>query len=421
MKNLFRNVVFAAMTAACLFVGRSVLALGFANPDQDARATGQGEAFVAQADDASAAYYNPAGLTQLHGTEITSGFFLSFPDSRLAGTGSGGEMNTWAKLPQFYVATDFGLTNSPWRFALGCDIPFGDAANFSNTGPFRYIVTESMMAVVNIQPTVAYQVNDKLSLGAGVNIYYSEIDQKNQAYLVPDFGPGTPDGHFHFNGSGQAIGATAGLMWKVFPELTLGITYHSPFSISYTGNAQLNLGGSGGVSQGPAQLAINFPQSVACGLAWRPIPPWKLEGDVQWTDWATLDKVTIAAPNTAFNNTSIPFHYQDSWYYEFGTQYEIDPHWTVRGGYIYSQNSVPNSGFSPTVPDSNRQVFSLGLGYAFNPQLCSHPLRVTVDLVYQYSLSQDRNVTIPLGNGTSQSGTWKSDASAAGLTTSVNF
>jgi long-chain fatty acid transport protein len=319
------------------------------------------------------------------------------------------------------MATDFGLTNSPWRFALGCNIPFGDSADYSNNGPFRYIVTESMLAVVNIEPAVAYKFNDKFSLGAGLDIYYSEIDQKNAAYLVPTFGAGTPDGRFHFYGSGQAIGATAGLMWKVFPEVTLGITYHSPFSISYQGDAQLNLGGAGGVSQGPAQLAINFPQSVAVGLAGRPFAGLKLEADVQWTDWATLDKVTIAAPGTVFNGTSIPFHWQDSWYYELGGQYEIDEHWTVRAGYIYSQNSVPNSGFSPTVPDSNRQVFSAGLGYSFKPRVLSHPLRVTVDLVYQYSLSQDRNVTIPLGNGTSASGTWKSDANAVMATSSVNF
>jgi len=420
MKNLFRKVEFAAIAAACLWAGRPAWALGFANPDQDARATGQGEAFVAQADDASAVYYNPAGLTQIHGTEITSGFFLSFPDSRLAGAGSGAENNNWARLPQFYAATDLDQTNSPWRFALGCNIPFGDSVDYSPTGPFRYIVAESMMAVVNIEPAVAYRFNDKFSLGAGFNIYYGDLDQKNSAYLVPTFGAGAPDGHFHFNGTGVAFGATAGLMWKIVPQVTLGITYHSPFSISYTGNAQLQLGTSG-TSVGPAQLTIQYPQSVDWGVAWWPLPQWKLEADLQWTDWATLDKVTISSPGTVFDGTTIPFHWQDSWYYELGTQYEIDQHWTVRGGYIYSQNTVPNSTFSPTVPDSNRQVFSLGLGYAFGPEVFSHLLHVTVDLVYQYSLSQNRNVTIPLGNGTTASGTWESDAHAVMATTSVNF
>ena len=78
----------------------TVFGLGFDNPDQDARATGQGEAFVAQADDASAIYYNPAGLTQIKGTEFTSGTGrVFFPYSHLEGGGSGAEMNTMATVP----------------------------------------------------------------------------------------------------------------------------------------------------------------------------------------------------------------------------------------------------------------------------------------------------------------------------------
>ena len=108
-----------------------VFALGFDNPDQDARATAQGEAFVAQADDASAIYYNPAGLTQLSGTEITSGLEFSFPDSRLKNGGSGTEMNTMATIPHLYVASDLGLKQSPWRFGIGFTVPFGNEAEFS--------------------------------------------------------------------------------------------------------------------------------------------------------------------------------------------------------------------------------------------------------------------------------------------------
>src|SRR5450432_2841150 len=130
MKTLTRLTVgLTALTAVGLAVPET-FGLGFDNPDQDARATGQGEAFVAQADDASAIYYNPAGLTQLRGTEITSGLMASFPDSRLQGGGPGTEMNTMATIPHLYASTDFGMTQSPWRFGLGFNVPFGNAANF---------------------------------------------------------------------------------------------------------------------------------------------------------------------------------------------------------------------------------------------------------------------------------------------------
>jgi long-chain fatty acid transport protein len=172
MKKLTHLMICATALAMVAAIGHpDVLALGFRNPDQDARATGQGEAFVAQADDASAVYYNPAGLTQIRGTEITSGGMVMFPDSKLKGAGAGAEMNTMSFLPHLYAVTDFGAAKSPWRFGLGFNVPFGNAAEFAENGPFRYIVTRASLAVFNIQPTVAYQANDHLSLGAGVNIY----------------------------------------------------------------------------------------------------------------------------------------------------------------------------------------------------------------------------------------------------------
>ncbi len=164
-----------------------------------------------------------------------------------------------------------------------------------------------------------------------------------------------------------------------------------------------------GNQQKPADTTIQFPQFVKGGYAFRPIPQWKLEADVEWINWDTLNTLTLHAPGAAFNGTAIPFNWKDSWYYEFGTEYEINDHWTVRGGYIFSVNTVPSSTFSPTVPDSNRHVFSLGGGYSTG--------RLSVDLVYQYSLSVDRTVS----NGTAADGNWKSDNHAVMVTTSLKF
>jgi long-chain fatty acid transport protein len=394
-------------------ISPQAFALGFRNPDQDARATGQGEAFVAQADDASAIYYNPAGLTQLRGTEITSGAMFSFPNSRLQGAGPGGEMNTMAFLPHFYASTDLGAPQSPWRFGLGFNVPFGNAAEFSKNGPFRYIATETSLSVFNIQPTVAYQVNEQLSLGAGLNVYYGQTELNNRVAVVP--GVAALDGRFHFEGDGSGFGATAGLMWKITPQVTLGAVYRSPFRINFDGDAVLRTS-FGDDGPHPANSSIEFPQSAAGGLAFRPIKKLKLEVDVEWTDWETLNDVVLhSTPSATFNGQRIPFNWQASMFYEFGAQYEITDQWVVRGGYIYSENTVPGSTFSPTVPDSERHVFSAGVGYSMR--------RIRWDIVYQYSLSRDRKVTIPLqdGLGGTASGTWKSDGQAVMLTSTMYF
>jgi long-chain fatty acid transport protein len=135
----------------------------------------------------------------------------------------------------------------------------------------------------------------------------------------------------------------------------------------------------------------------------------KLESDIEWTNWDTLNSLGLHAPGSSANGTTIKFNWMDSIFYEFGAQYEINDHWTVRTGYIYSENTVPDSTFSPSVPDSDRHVFSVGLGYG-------EP-RFSVDIVYQYSLSADRTVN----NGTAASGTWTSDCHAVMVTSSMRF
>lgn len=404
--NKFKKITIGAamFMAVGLAAVPQVFALGFANPDQDARATGQGEAFVAQADDASAIFYNPAGLTQIKGTEFTSGAYLSFVDEQQEGAGNSGEMNSMAFIPHLYLSSDLGMKNSPWRFGLGFNVPFGNVADYNQNGPFKYLVTTARLEVLNIQPTVAYQVNDHLSLGAGLDVYYGDTALNRKINASP-----FPDGRLHFDGNGFGLGATAGLLWKITEQHAIGITYHSPFAIKFQGTGILDTPASN--NQQPSHATIQFPQSIKGGYAFRPIPKLKLEADIEWINWDTLNSLILRSSGP-LNGAAIPFNWKDSLYYEFGTQYDLTDHWALRAGYIYSVNTVPTSTFSPSVPDSNRQVFSGGFGY-------STP-RYNIDLVYQYSLSEVRNVNLA-HNGTAASGTWHSDDNAVMITTSLKF
>ena len=378
-------------------------ALGFRNPDQDARATGQGEAFVAQADDASAIYYNPAGLTQRTGTELTSGGEMSFAGSKFNGAVNN---TTTSFLPQFYLATDFNKPNSPWRVGLGCNVPFGNAVDLGAGPPFAYLVTKSSLAVYNIAPSVAYRFNEHFSLGADLNIYHGETMLERKV-AIPI--PGVPDANFHFRGDGNAVGATVGALYKFNDRHTVGAVYRSPFTINFSGQAVLR-DVLAAASSGPnaAHSSINFPQSVAVGYAYRPVPKLKLEVDVEWTNWDPLNTVRLSAGGLS---AGLPFNWRDSFYYEFGAQYELTPHWTARAGYIFSENTVPDSTFSPTLPDGDRHVLSAGLGYGIK--------RMQIDIVYQYSLTTARTVAgSPYGLS---DGRWTSDGHAVMLTSTLHF
>ncbi len=391
-------------------------ALGFRNPDQDARATGQGEAFVAQADDASAIYYNPAGLTQLKGTQVTSGGILVFRDIKFKGAGGTDHLNDPTFTPHFFVASDLGQER--WRFGLGATIPFGNSMDWGS-GPFSMIDRASSLVVYDIAPTVAYQINEHLSLGAGLNVYHGTTG------LEFDFSPLLPGSRSTFEADGDAVGATVGLMWKITEQHTIGMVYRSPFAIDFHGRAKNTDAGPFSTSAA-ASAKIDFPQQVAAGYAFRPIKKLKLEVDVEWTNWDTLNTVRLRSANpivTGDPRTTLPFNWLDSFYYETGAQYDIDDHWAVRAGYIYSENSVPTSTFSPNLPDSNRHVFSAGLGYDSKKEaILFSKLGLSVDLVYQYALSEDR--TIPSGRSAASpfvDGKWESSSHAVMITTTLKF
>jgi long-chain fatty acid transport protein len=403
-------MVGAAAVAIVIGTGiPEVLALGFRNPDQGAAATAQGNAFVAQADDATAVYYNPAGLTQIQGTEIANGGDLFFPDNQLKGAGSGAEMHTISLTPHMYATTDFGM-KSPWRFGIGVNVPFGNEAVYSSSGPFQDIVTKADLQVINIQPTVAYQFNEHLSLGAGLNVYDAYTELNNHV-------AGVPDGHFHFDGDGVSFGATAGLLWKITPQHSVGVVYRSPFTANFRGPVEVKIPAFDVAGSHDALGSINFPQTVAAGYAFRPVPKLKLEADIEWTDWQTLNQLTLHAPGSMANGESIHFDWMASFLYEFGAQYELNEHWKVRGGFIYSENSVPDTTFSPSVPDSTRYVLSTGFGYTST--------RFSIDATYQHTFADDRTVgSSPerIENGlTAADGTWQISANAVLITLGLKF
>jgi long-chain fatty acid transport protein len=411
------TITIASLFGAACLTTSSGWALGFRNPDQGARATGQGEAYVAQADDASAIYYNPAGLTQVKGTEFTSGGMIVFRNARYNPPGPGGNVSLTdpAYLAHFYGVSDFGMER--WRIGIGVNLPFGNAMDWGENTPFKYGITKSELRVINFQPTLAFKVNDQLSIGAGLNILDAETSLErmvpfSQILPSPPFPPGLPDGRFRFYGNGQALGGTAGVLWRPCDQHSFGVTYRSPFEIRFDGHAAVSSDPTGGAfGRSPAHAAIQFPQSVTIGYAFRPMKKLKLEVDAEWTDWDSLNKVRLHSSNATFDNdpgSTLLFNWKSGWFYEFGAQYNLNDNWALRAGYIYSENTVPNSTFSPVLPDGDRHVFSVGAGYSIK--------HVQVDLVYQYSLTIDRTI-----NNTIVPGEWQYDSHAIMVTSSLRF
>ena len=333
---------------------------GIEVPMQSASAAGQADAFTAQADDASAIFYNPAGLTQLHGTNISAGAYLLQPEYHFEGVnGSNQRMSLPSFLPHLYVESDLGTDR--WRFGLGLNNAYGINEDYGNKGVLNTLVDEAQLSVINIAPTAAYKIDDHLSVGMAFNIYYGDLLLTRNVIVAA---PPVPEAHFHYRGDAVAFGVTPSVLWKINDRNSIGAYYRSPFSLDFDGHASLYVPGPALIGPSNAKASLAFPQSVGVGYAYRPIQPLKLEADVIWTDWHAVKQLTFNSSDPHFNGQTLPAHWDSGFTYRLGAEYKLNDDWTLRTGYAYSRDAVPTSTFSPIVPDSNYHLFAVGVGYS---------------------------------------------------------
>ena len=346
-------------------------ALGFRIPNQDAEATARGNAFVATANNPSALYYNPAGITLLEGQNAQLGAHVISVNSHFKAAIGGTEADTDFEIqpvPQFYYV--YSPMDYPLAFGLGIYAPFGLGLEWPDDGVFRNLAIEGRLQYVTISPIAAWRVNSTLSIAAGPTVNFSTAMLRRGMGFIPS-------DEFRFRGNGFAYGAKVGLLWQPHPMWSLGVSYFSPTTVKYRGNSTAKpiVPQKHGTS-----AELDFPQFIMAGISYRPTTNWNVEVGVDWTDWDTLDTVTFKG--TAFGDVPFPLNWKSSYLAHFGvTRYLSNGYW-VSAGYFFSQNSTSDRDFNPIVPDTDLHVASLGFGrkgeswnWALSGQVIAGPAR----------------------------------------------
>ncbi len=369
----------------------SLSATGFRMPDQDAFATARGEAFVATADNPSAIYYNPAGITQLQGNNFRVGIFGVYIDPTYKSPSGATYHNdqNYHAIPQLFYT--YSPEKSPLSFGLGVYSPFGLSLRWPQDTGFRTVVTDGQLTSFTFNPVAALKVSPNLSIGAGVTVNYADIDLAQGLVW-----PAQPFDEFRFKGSGWNVGYNLGLLWKPHDKISIGVTFRSTTTVNLDGHTafhnDVTIPGflpAFPQQRVPANADFSFPLSAAFGISYRPTPKWNLEFNADYTDWTTLRTVTVqqAAPFPPLlpQNVPLTLNWESSWYYEFGATRYLGNGWSVSAGYIYNENSVPDAHYTPLVADLDRHFFSIGTGHKGK--------RFDFDIAYQFGYGPPRTVT----------------------------
>ena len=424
--------------------------------DHSASATGQASAFTAQADDASAGYYNPAGMTQLRGVQFSAGTTLiggGFSFQNATGSTTQGDLRGSVALPppsNLYVTAnlkDLGIGSSDsTTLGLAVFSPFGTLTRWPDSGPFATATTKAAFELIDIRPSIAFRPLPDVAIGLGADIYtfsgaFGE-GQVERQFRWPG-GLGIPAGTgMELNGRDTAAGFNVSLLYTPLrnedgrPLVNIGLIYRSQATLYL--NGQLLAGGS---PLADARTTFVVPQVLTGGIALWPVRDhdreWKLELDVDYTGWKSVRNLDTTLSNGL--TIATPASWISGYTVMIGTEYkwlkpQPLPDWNVavRAGYWHSQKAIPDQTFNPAIPDGDQHALSTGVGFTcrdkgkfFGVIPCGgsdKPLRpkgLGIDLAYQAILYEARTIA---GNvNPTVNGTFRSTLHVGSLNVRVDF
>lgn len=369
------------LTGALLLMSGNAMASGFALIEQSG--SGLGNAYAggaASAEDASTIFFNPAGMSRLKGRQLVVGGSIISPSIKFSDAGSspaalqannngnGGDAGSPALVPNAY----FSMQVDPkTHIGLGINSPFGLQTEYGSNWIGRFQAMKSSIRTVNLNPSISYDLNEQVSLGAGINYQHITGELTSavnySAAASGALGPNL-EGVSTVSGSDSAWGYNLGALYNLDPQTRLGVAYRS--RIKYT------LNGSVGFSNVPGGAMASSPQLASGGVALPITMPdtlsmsgfhqfndkWDVMADATWTGWSVLQQLQITRSSGA-TLQSVQENWKNTWRFAAGANYHYNERWMARTGIALDQSPVSDAYRTARIPDSNRTWLSVGGQY----------------------------------------------------------
>ena len=370
-----RNRMAAAILGALVLAATLVpagRADGFRNPPDGALALGRIGGRIADVDDATAVSHNPANLVGIRKPTVQPSVTIGYCEKEF--TDALGRATTsedpWRLLPSLYAA----MPLKPGVLTLGAavTVPYGQSTRWDEYGPLRYKAPHyARMTVLDVTPSVGVRIADRLSVGAGLDLYRGDVKfQQAVPWALASRNPVAPDGVMTLEGDGTAVGGNLGATLKLTDSQRVAFTYKLPFDVDCEGSADLT-----GVPPGLPALAstdfsttFRFPQIAAVGYSVRLTETVRVEANVEWLQHSRNDvlDLDVGANNALLNSlgtNSMVQDWKDTWTFGVGADWEFAPNWQLRAGYLYMPTPVPQHALIPSAAERDQTVVSLGLGW----------------------------------------------------------
>lgn len=363
--------------------------------------------YAARAQDASTAFTNPAGMTQLDGTQVLVGGQLMWMNTQFSidgatspGLGSGDGGRVYGSNGYVPGGGAFLTHRVSPDLALGFAVAgnFGSMLDYDDGWVGRYRVQDADLVGVSVMPSIAYRVNDQLSLGAGLNGMYGMFDQR---VAINNALPSLGDGRLEIDDDTWGWGANVGVLYEPTPDTRLGLTYTSEIDLDFRGPAQFSGIGpiltallqSRGLLDARVDVGAKVPQQVMGSVYTAIDDSWALLGNLGWQDWSEFGETEIGIDNTQSPiSLTNPLSFDDTWHAAVGAQYHTNDRWKMNFGLAYDSGFQDGNDVSPLFPVNSAWRFGIGgereAGESFK-------WGFTTELLYGGNLHVDKRSMLP--------------------------
>ena len=403
MRSAFLRYL-CAMAFVVLFAG-TALAEGFALYEFGARGMALGGTLVARKPDPSAVAHNPALLTRLPGINIMAGVSTVTPVGEMDSIDRFGNKDTTALkrstwlIPHAYYTHQI---NDRFTFGVGQFTRYGLGFEYPHNWPGRFNIYEVALTSTSFNPNIAWAATDKLSLAAGVEVLYVDLDLKKRVEF-DGAKAGLPPGAVVLEVDSNIQKAQdVGMGWNVAmhyqfnDQWAFGFQYRSQVRVHAKGDVQYSLMSASGpyaamagqtvfnnvFKDGKAHSTVVLPDSYTAGLSYTPFPELSFELAATYTGWRTFRDLNIHLPDPIGESRNRK-HWKDAWRIGFGIEYTPLDWLTLRAGYMFDESPMPSGPNEDyLVPTEDRDIWSLGVGFHWGSW--------TVDLAYAHIGARQR-------------------------------
>jgi long-chain fatty acid transport protein len=396
---------------------------------------------AASGDDAAIVYWNPAGMTLFKQHHVSIPFHLlvtrgdwddegslSVTGTTLGG-GDGGDPGDSTPIPNIYGIYSF---SDDIKFGIAINAPFGLKTEYDDDWQGRYFGTESELKTININPAVAYRLDETFSLGLGVSAQHAEATLKNQvdygtivfSQAGPQGGvfPESADGEAELEGDSWAFGINAGMLMEISETTRIGIAWRSRVVHQIKdGDAEFSVPGSASIlkqaglfKDTDADTRIGLPEQAYFSIFHQLNEEWDLLLDVTWTGWSRFNKLNVDFDNPAQPNSVTEYDWSDAMRYAVGATYRPMPELAIRFGGAFDESPIKDENRTPRIPTNDRWWLAIGAAYQVDDMF-------SVDLAWMHVFIRDGDIDLNSSTGQRLKGEFSGDADVFAIQVNVTF